>query len=196
MFKSHVYWWSYRVRHGSTIQYIVAHRTPSWEILKASFFKGERCWFWTLFLWSRISPSYGFHKLQRPHVMTVRGIIPKSPWLKLDFFAPFMVVGFRTARWAELQENEGEEAEGPAWCHCVFFWDLMIQMGYWWGMNEWHIKWYFIGIYGDYRELILKTWLNGISINQSIYIYISMGISRGLQLTNYFVFLILEGYVS
>ena len=59
-------------------------------------------------------------------------------------------------------------------------------------MNEWHIEWYVRGIYGDYREFILKTWLNSISI----YIYISMEISRGLQLTNYFVFLILEGYVS
>ena len=29
-----------------------------------------------------------------------------------------------------------------------------------------------------------------------IYIYISMEISRGLQLTNYFVFLILEGYIG
>ena len=41
-------------------------------------------------------------------------------------------------------------------------------------------------------SFILKTWLNGISI----YIYISVEISRGLQLTNYLVFLILEGYVS
>ena len=29
--KAMFYWWSYRVRHGSTIQYIVAHRTPSWK---------------------------------------------------------------------------------------------------------------------------------------------------------------------